>query len=136
MPESNDQTVLYKEYYDLVAKFNQVNAAYLEQVGDIARQRQMGIERAIAIHIKPAIAKLDKIRMISVLVGGFAGFAALALFCNASVYDRSGSLFSWLLITVFVVATIASLVVFAWVNSKVSDLNAKAKAARDTQPTV
>lgn len=110
---TNNQSVLYYDYFEAVKAFNLTNAQYLTTVDDIATQRQDAIQHAIAIYINPMLSTLRSVQIVSIAVG----VLSFAFMCGR-IYAGSGAL---LTLIAFVLGIIA-LAVFLWALSKVREL--------------
>lgn len=124
-PEVKDQPRMYQEYLELVKSFNAANTKYLAEINDAQKQRQTAVERAIKAHIDPFVSNMRGLQVLSLIVGGSAGFLLL-----------SGLIAEWhgLILFILFVVGIVGLIGLLWTSSKISSLVSDTRKAKENLP--
>lgn len=129
MPSSQEeQSSLYKRYYDLVKTFNAVNQDYLQALNTASKNRQMAIEMAIEMHIKLRLDALRDWQKIIFILIFFSVIILIAGLCSLSNQNSQGVNG---MIVVGAVIFVLSLSANIWISDHIHSLESKAKEAKE-----
>ena len=128
--QTQNQSRLYHEFYEVVRAFNSANQDYLNSAEKLAAERRSSIQQAVVAHLDPVISTFRTIQVIGIIAVLGAGIAFCYGTSQVNYGDSAGSAMIFIGLIIGLVAAIA----IAWSSSQISGLNQKKQEALASQP--
>lgn len=128
--QSQNQSRLYREFYEVVRAFNSANQEYLNTAEKLAAERKSSIQQAVMTHLDPVISTFRTIQAFGIIAVLGTGIAFCYGISQANNGNSGGSAIIFIALIIGLIAAIA----IAWGSSQISGLNQKKQDALASQP--
>jgi ABC-type multidrug transport system fused ATPase/permease subunit len=128
--QTQNQSRLYHEFFEVVRAFNSANQEYLNSAEKLAAERRFSIQQAVMAHLDPVISTFRTFQIIGVIAVLCAGIAFCYGTSQVNYVDSGGSAIIPIALIIGLIAGIA----VAWSSSQISGLNQKKQEALASQP--
>lgn len=128
--QTQNQSRLYREFYELVRAFNSANQEYLDTAEKLAAERKSAIPQAVIAHLDPVISTFRTIQVFGIIAVLGAGIA----FCNGTSQVNNDNSGGYAVIFIAFIIGLVAAIAIAWSSSQISGLNQKKQDALASQP--
>jgi hypothetical protein len=128
--QTQNQSRLYHEFYELVRAFNSANQDYLNTAEKLSAERKFAIQQAVIDHLDPVISTFRTIQVFGIIVVIGGGIAI----CDGTTQANNSNSGESLVILIALIVELVAIIAIAWSSSQISDLNQKKQDALASLP--
>lgn len=130
--QTQNQSRLYHEFYEVVRAFNSANQEYLNNAEKLAAERRSSIQQAVIAHLDPVISTFRTIQVFGIIAVLGTGIA----FCYGTSQVNNGYAGGSAIVFIALVIGLIAIIAITWSSTQISSLNQKKQEALASQPTL